>query len=506
MIVTQSSNTLASEDNSIKTPCAEYSLTYEDVQLVRDCIEGEPAIKRGRTKYLKHPNSIDQVSPQQTARYKAYIDGAEFDEIPGTTLSSMLGQMSDGKIEVELPDALAKLEQDIDGDGMPLSGAVEILYSNLLQVKFHILLAEYKGLANVDAESVTLADVKAQNPRAVIKMYNRESLIDWDFRRINGRIQLSLMVLVESATVRGDDLSRRTVKSYLILALDGGGNYYQQKFIENSDGGLARDGDRVQMTDASGQPLKWIPAEIVVDEEWMPGSLPRRPGFLYSTCMKALYKYRVSADYKESLRYMQPTTFTSGWKDGDKALFDELNGRDYIAFGAGVSNNLPEGVTVDIKGLGVESEPYERYFDANDKRARAVGAIINDPSEMREMTATQARIENKNATAVMTMIVRNVESALRRVIVYCGMFEGLWGQDNIEANLDAVTVILPREFLSVTMGQEEINSIVATYNAGLISQDEAIRKLVAGGFTIGDAEEILSELEAQGPAPVANNR
>src|SRR5690606_14268000 len=125
-----------------KTPCVEYNLTYPDVRLVRDCIEGEPAIKREGTLYLKHPNSIDQTSPGQLSRYKAYIDGAEFDEIPGTTLSSMLGQMSEGNIELELPDRLAQLENDIDGDGMPLSGAVEILYSNLLQVKFHILLAE----------------------------------------------------------------------------------------------------------------------------------------------------------------------------------------------------------------------------------------------------------------------------------------------------------------------------------------------------------------------------
>lgn len=491
--------------NILITEHPDYTLMKQEIKAVRDCIEGSPAVKRERTVYLKHPNMIDQTSPQQLARYDAFLDGAEFDEYPATTLTSMLGQMTEGEIECELPERLEYLKNDIDGDGMPLAGAVEDIYSNDLQVKFHILVADYRGLTNVDAEAVTLADVKAQNPRAVIKMYNRESLVDWEFKRINGRMQLSMMVLVEESTERNNLFERKNIKTFLVLALDESGDYYQQKYIRGADV-YVKDGDQVYIKEPNGRPLKWIPHEIVVDQEWPAGSLPRRPGFLYPTCMMSLYRYRMSADYKESLRYMQPTTFTSGWKEGDKALFTELNSRDYIAFGAGVSNNLPDGVTVDIKGLGVESEPYERYFDANDKRARAVGAIISDPAQGADVTATKSMIDNKNATAVMTMIVKNTEAALKRVILYCGMFEGLWSQDAIEVNLDKITLKLPRKFIKVTMSAEEINSVVMAVNNRLISLAEAQRKLVAGGFTIGDAQKILDELDTEAgtvPLPTA---
>lgn len=490
----------------IITEHPDYDRMKPNLKAVRDCIEGEPAIKRERTLYLKHPNMIDKTSPQQVARYDAFLDGAEFDEYPATTLASMLGQMTEGEIEQDMPERLQYLVNDIDGDGMPLSGAVENIYSNTLQVKFHILVAEYKGLANVDAKAVTLADVKAQNPRAVVKMYNRESLIDWEFRRINGRQQLSMMVLVEESVERTNIFTRSSIKTYLLLALDDDGYYYQQKYVRNSDA-IDKDGDPIYVTDQNKNKLKWIPAEIVVDEEWPAGSLPRRPGYLYPTCMMALYRYRMSADYKESLRYMQPTTFTSGWKDGDKALFDELNGRDYIAFGAGVSNNLPDNVTVEIKGLGVECEPYERYFEANDKRSRAVGAIINDPAQGADVTATKSVIDNKNSTAVMSMIVKNTEAGLKRVILYCGMFEGLWSQDAIEASLDQIALKLPREFVAVTMSAEEIRSIRELYLDRLISRAEVQRKLVAGGFTIGDIEQILDELDSEaGAVPLANNQ
>jgi len=490
--------------NILITEHPDYTLMRPEIKAVRDCIEGSPAVKRERTVYLKHPNMIDQTSPQQIARYDAFLDGAEFDEYPATTLTSMLGQMTEGEIEIDLPERLQYLLNDIDGDGMPLAGAVEDIFSNTLQVKFHILLAEYKGLANVDAEAVTLADVKAQNPRAVVKMYNRESLVDWEFKRINGRMQLSLMVLVEESTERTELFSRKSVKTYLVLALDENGHYYQQKYVRGADV-YVKDGDPVYITDPSGQNLSWLPVEIVVDQEWPAGSLPRRPGYLYPTCMMSLYRYRMSADYKEALRFYQPTLCSTGWPDDGAEIFERLNDRKYFAFGVGVDNRLPDGVVPTVIGSTGEMQPYENYFEASDKRARAVGAIINDPAQGADVTATKSVIDNKNSTAVMTMIAKNTEAALKRIIFYCGMFEGLWSQDDIESNLDSITLKLPRKFIKVIMSAEEINSVVAAVNNRLISRAEGQRKLVAGGFTIGDAEKILLELDNEaGSMPLAS--
>jgi len=483
----------------------DYTLMRPNIKAVRDCIEGEPAIKRGRMTYLKHPNMIDQTSPQQLARYDAFLDGAEFDEYPATTLTSMIGQMLEGEIEAELPEALKYLVDDIDGDGMPLSGATENIYSNNLQVKYHILVADYKGLTNVDAEAVSLADIKEQNPRAVIKMYNRESLIDWEFKRVNGRMQLSMMVLVEESTERSNLFARRNVKTYLVLALDENGDYYQQKYVRDTDVYI-KDGEPVYIKEPSGAPLKWIPAEIVVDEEWPAGSLPRRPGYLYPTCMMALHRYRQSAAYKEAMFVMQPTLFSRKWTAEDMEIFKQLNGRDYIAFGPMVANILPNEAEIEIVSPEQKFDYFENYFEASDKRARAVGAIISDPAQGADVTATKSVIDNKNSTAVMSMIVKNTEAALRRVILYCGMLEGLWGQDNIEANIEQIQLKLPREFVAVTMTAEEINSVIAALNNRLISLAEAQRKLVAGGFTIGKAEQILAELDTEaGGMRVAQN-
>lgn len=480
----------------IFTEHEQYTRAKPWLKMVRDSIEGEPTIKWHRTIYLKHPNAIDQDSSQQRARYEAYLDGAEFKGFPAETEKNMLGRMLDGKPSIDLPEGIAHIENNSDGDGMPLNGAIEVCYKNLLEAKFYILLAEFQGLADVDTNQLSVADLQELSPLATIKHYTRESLIDWDFRRINGVMQLSLMVLVEQGDVRDPvTLTKENVKSYLVLALDEDGKYYQQKYIEG--GGEAQKHGDPKYPEVDGKKLTWIPAEIVVDEETPAGKIPEGMGYLGPICAAALYRYRVSADYKEALRLIQPTLFTAGWKSDDWDLFKTLNERDYLAFGAGVSNNLPDGVTVEVTGLGVTTEPFLEYFKLNEREARALGAKIDDPTDQKAMSATQAAIMNAQSTAVMRNIVNNTEQSLRRVISYCAMFQGLWASDAVESNLEQIQISLPKDF-GVRISPEEIMSVIQSVQAGIISKAEGTRKLVAGGFTVGEVEQIMMEIEGQG--------
>lgn len=475
----------------IFTPNKQYSLWAQSVKAVRDTIEGETKIKSEGLLYLRHPDMIDQTSKQAQNRYSAYILGAEFDEYASRTERSMLGRMTSGSHEIELPDGITYLEQNSDGDGLPLSSMVELIYKNLLEVKFHILLAEMQSLAGLDIENISVADLKALNPIATIKSYTRESLIDWDFNRANGVMQLTKMVLRELHK----DESENVKTTYLVLGLDDVG-YYQQKFVGDNKGEFSADGDR-HYPSVGGLPLKWIPAQIVCDEAFAAGHIPSGLGFLGPIASCAMAGYRVSADYKESLRYMQPTTFTSGWKQNDKELFGELNGRDYIAFGVGVSNNLPDGVTVDVVGLGVQSEPYERFFVANEKKARALGAVF--PSDTQNQSATGASIDDANATAAMVSIVNNTEAAIKRCASYCAMFMGLWSPDAAEDNLDQIQINLFGDFGKKKLDPQEQQAIRDNVMSGMYSKDEGLRLLIAGGATISDAETINDELEQQGP-------
>ena len=484
---------------------AQYDRTLPDVEMVRDCIEGESKIKYETTKYLTHPDMIDSASEQAKARYKAYIRGAEFDEYPSDTERSMLGAMTKGIANIDLPEKLAYLEENADGDGMPLTGLQELCYKNLLEVKFHILVAEMASLQSVGAEEVeriSQADLNKLNLRASIKSYCRESLVDWDFERINGVMQISLLVFKEVECVRDKDtLGTIEQESRLILGLDDEGYYYQSKTIIGKDGELSIE-DKLY-PEVGGQKLSWVPVEIVVDEEMPAGKIPAATGYLHSVCSAALSRYIVSADEKEAMRHMQPTTFTRGWSQGDLELFRELNGgREYIAFGTGVSNNLPRDVEVDIKGLGAETEPFERYYERSDKKLASFGANIGGDSQQAK-TATQAASEASKRVAVMNSIANNSERAIKRMISYCGMFMGLWKPEAVEDALKAFEVKFQREFATLKMLPEEVAQIINLANAAIYSKDEAVRMLVDGGFSVSKAEDILAEVEQQAPMPNA---
>lgn len=483
----------------IFTENTQYSNAKPYLKLVRDAVEGEPAIKRETTVYLKHPNAIDKTSPAQKLRYECYIDGAEFDGFPAETESGMLGQMLSGDIDYEFPDKIDYLFQDSDGDGIGIEGAAELIYRNLLEAKYHFLLAEYVGLTGLNTESLSVADIKKIKPRASIKHYDRESLIDWEFARINGVMQLTLAVLCESATTRDDELKKTEVKSYLVLALDENGDYHQKKYVQQttatSGTEYVQDGVEIYPM-VGGRRLKWIPCQIVVDSQIQAGKMPSGLGYLYPICALSLYRYRVSADHKEALRLMQPTTFTRGWKDGDKELFKEINGRDYIAFGAGVANNLPEGVEVDIQGLGVETEPFNTYYEQSELKIKALGGKIDTGKDGQAITATESASNSARNTAVMDKIVRNTEAALKRMVVYCGMFEGLWGADAIEENLDKITLNLPKDF-GIKLTGEQVTSVLSAVTAGVIPKEEGTKILAQGKFTVSNVDELLSQLETQ---------
>ena len=316
-------------------------------------------------------------------------------------------------------------------------------------------------------------------------------------------MQVSLLVFEEDECTRDKEtLASSKQTSRLILGLDAEGYYYQKKMILG-DGGEYRT-EEPFYPKVGGQKLSWIPVEIVVDEETPAGKIPAATGYIRSVCAASLYRYRVSADEKESIRHMQPTTFTGKWHQGDLELFKELNGRDYIAFGSGVSNNLPNDVEVDIKGLGAETEPFEKYYARSDRKLASFGANVGGDSQQTK-TATQAAGEASKRVAVMNSIANNTERAIKRMVAYCGMFMGKWAPDAVEDAIKTFEVKFKLEYSKQTISPEAVGQIISLVNSAIYSKDEAVRMLVEGGFSVSSAVDIMDELEQQGPMPVQSS-
>jgi len=402
----------------------------------------------------------------------------------------MIGKMRIHDATLTVPEQVNYIVTDADGDGLPLLDAIEFAANNILQMKYHALVVDYQGLGDVDLKAVSIADAREANIRSSIKQYARENIVNWHFDRVNGAMQLAWIMLLE----RGSDFNEETythedIESYLILALDEEGNYYQQKVVYAS--GKKEEGERNYVT-VNGQAMKWLPVIFAADEQIPPSMLPNQIGFIGAICDLTLQKYRVSAYYKETQRNLTPTVFTSGWQVGDLEQFKILNGRDYIATGGVVVNNLPEGVTVDIKSPAAEMTDFQWYFGKADERILSMGGASK---REQVMTATEAEIYAAEQNSMLTSIADNLEKSFKKAITYCMMFEGLIAPEQVELETEEIVIALPRDFASPKLDVEEVKALFEAYMQGLKTKEQVVTMLANGGWDYQTAEETLNQLE-----------
>jgi len=467
------------------TPNKHYSLMAPQLSEIRLAVKGAFFVKQEGASLLPHPSAVDTTSDLQKMRYKQYLSGAEFPEYTKTTLKAMISKMKLQDTFIELDSRLEYLIEDCDGDGTSLKGLAESCVNNILPVGWHFLLSDYQGLSSVGLDEVSIEDVEKANPRATIKQYSRENVLQWFFARKHGRMQLTYVLLRECGTeVDGDSFSEIDVTSYLRLGVDEQG-YYQQK-ITYGEGGV-KEGDRNYVS-VNNAPLQFIPYEIVSDAELTPGEFPIDTGYLTSIVDQSYFRYRVSASYKEALANLLPTLNVYGVTPQDWEDFKTTNARDYMASGSMTPNIFSnENTKVELLETNMSLQQFKEYFFDNTAMVRANGGIFNSDAT-NDRTATEVINEAEISVSVLTPIANSTQSGIERSILYCGMFEGIYQVENLESSLDDVVVNLPREFAARKLTVEEAKEYRENYALGVLSLDTYKKVMAAGGWPIEDDE------------------
>lgn len=478
-------------------PDKNLAVMLPEVLKMRTVIKGAPFIKAAEQTYLPSPNEVDNTSAQAKSQYAKYKAGAEFDEYTTQTLQSMLGKLNLDDFTPELDSGIDYLINDVDGDGCTLKALTENLASNILGVKWHICAVDYQGLQGVALEDLSKAEAAELNPRAKIKQYSRESVVKAYFSTINGRKQLSFIMLLECGeTYDQETYETKKIESFLILALDAGGNYYQQKVVKTDKGALKEGGrDYVTLTSAN-LPLKFIPIQIVSDAD-VCHELPQKLGFLNPIADICLHRYNVSADYKEALRKFVPTTDVFGMNDNDVEMFETVNGRKYRAIGQ--TNLWPTGeIRIETTSTEGSLVSFETYDQTSKDKIRSIGGSVPEYSQG-DTSATEALINSAEQNANLNPLVSGIETSMKKLIAYCAMFEGITTQDNVNDYAESVMFDMPRDFSKVSPNTEAGRFVIEMVNSRLMSQEQATKKLIALGWHEGDLEDIMAELDSIEP-------
>ena len=465
---------------------SDLALTESHLMSIRDAVKGSPFVKEKRTTYLKNPNQLTDDT------YNAYIDRAEFDGFTNQTLTSMLGRMKINDMTADL-GSIDYIVQDADGNGLSLEGSIECAAKNILQAKWQIAVVDYRGLTGVDVNSLSAQDLEDANARPVIKQYTRESVLKRYFSVVNGVKQLSFLMLHEQQEELNQfSFQKETVDTYLILALDEDGNYYQQKIIDGDNGQEV--GEREIIT-INNEPLKFIPAVILSDTE-VENELPLSFGFLSPISDICYYRYGISAEYKYYLSRLAPTINIMGMTEHDQEVFQSVNGRKFYAIGGVNQFGNPE-TNITIDGIEGKTQPYEKYMSDSEDKARSLGAVI--PSDSTAKTATEVGINYAEQNAVLNPLVNNLESGYKWLISYCAMFDGVTSVDSVDDYVNDVDIDMARDFETVVLDPQVPAALSGLVMSGLETKRGAVETLIKLGWSQGDAETKVSELINEPP-------
>lgn len=398
------------------------------IELVRDCIAGEPVIKARRQKYLPIPNAdsqrqLGEGTGVKDDRYQAYLTRANFYNVTGRTLQGLIGQVFHKDPSTEFPSEIEFFKGDVDGSGMSISQQAKSTLADVLAVGRGGLLADFPPIP--EGEVVTLADIQSRRVRPRVIFIDAERIINWRTENYGGETFLSMLTIAESKVVSDDGFEFKTEPRWRVYRIENGAVTVtiwkknenrtsagpQEDYIVDPDGG-----GPFALKDNAGRPFIRIPFEFVGAENNDP-SFDESP--LAPIALINVAHYRNSADLEESSFLTgQPTLVLSGVQEAwaDKYLKGgvQLGSRGGILLNQGANGQL------------LQAEPNnlpKELMKHKEEQMKALGAKLIEPGQIKG-TATEAAIEEASESSVLSSAAKNVSTAYERAIFHASKWIG----------------------------------------------------------------------------------
>ena len=470
--------------DTIISPLAE---VLPDYKLIRDCVNGQRAIKKAKGAYLPTPDPTD-TSVAGLARYDTYLGRAVFYGVTGRTLRGLVGLVFDKDPALEIPEMLRPLIADISGSGMTLDEQAEESLSDNVALGRTGLLTDYP----VTEGPVTRAEALAGNILPTIVRYKAEDIINWRQRRIGARLQTTLVVLREDAVVDDDGFSEELETHYRVLRIDAAGNYTVA--IYDPSGNVTT---RTPL-DGKGLPFKEIPFEFVGAEDNTPKV--NRPPLLDLANLNIAH-FRNSADYEESVFMLgQPTPVFAGltkqWVDEVMTTErDDGHGvkrkESAVYLGARGAVSLPEGGTATLLQVAPNTLAFEA-MKHKEEQMLAIGAKLVENTGTQQ-TATEATIDSVMDNSVLATAARNVSKAYVRCLQWALQF--MTGEQVKDDNI--IDYKLSTDFAACMLTAQDRENIVGMWIKRAITFEEMRWNLKRTGTAYEDDETAKASIASE---------
>jgi hypothetical protein len=426
---------------------------------------GEDAVKSAGVRYLPRLDS------QTDEEYDAYKERGSFFNATSRTAEGYVGLIFRRPPFLKMPEeksalglALSTFHNDADMLGTPLVSYAKNLVNEIISV----------GRAG------TLIDWEDEvENRVYACLYATENILNWRVERINGRNITTMVVLYEPSGAHpspgkdGDGFVTMTREQIRVLRLLPGEKVPEsrkqpysctveiwqrpEKKTRNEKNDWRLVETRVPLR--LGKPLPLIPFVFHGPRHSQP-SVEKLP--LADIIAVNLDHYRLDADYKHGVHF---TALPTAWVSG----FDKASSLRIGSSTAWVTET-PGATAGFLEFTGQGLMTFERAMDRDERLLAVLGSRLLEGQKKVGETAQAIELRQSGENSILGNVAVNVSASLTQVLRWAYWWNSTEESPDDVTN-EQVLVELNTDFSTKGMSAQEIQAIVAAWQAGAISRD-----------------------------------
>lgn len=442
---------------------------------IRDCMTGTDRVKSKTTRYLPLPDPVCNSANDE--RYKSYLMGAYFINLPARTVRAFSGLVQRKEHDIELITPLEYMYEDADGNGASLQQMIGYALDECETLgNFGILtkmpIANEVNKSNEDAFMPTLS------------IYDEEQIINW--RVTNGKLSMVVLLEADEVPKPTDMFETQIVATYRVLYIGEDSKLHEDLYkgqerdaiindfyADDYYSGIVSVGDLWEITKTTYNERTEIPFTFC-------GAISNEPGLdpspIENICDFALKMYQVSADEMLNVHNASGGVLTIN-SILDKDRWEEMNGSTDINVNFGAVH-LGEGGSMSYVQAN-EAKMINDVMTRLMELAIAQGAQVIMPNNQ-DKTATEARIDQGANLSQLGQIAQNIGQAFTWSI---NMAARMINQP--EDNL----VKLNQEFFSEKLSAEDMRAWSELIMRGHATETDLRRDMRKGGRIDSDRKD-----------------
>lgn len=429
------------DDVTVKHP--EYSATFSQWERSRDCFEGQDSLRAKNTKYIPALRA-HHVFDDGSAEYTEYRDRALFFNAVRRTVFGLAGSIFQKTPEVDAPDAMEKLLDDIT---LTDTSAEEVMATATREA---VLIGRYGVLV----EYSTTKDSQKARPYWVT--YDAEEITNWRVEDIDGDPTLTMVEVREVALEpsKNNRFLLEPAAVYRILELVDG-VYTQTTWKEAQPGGKRFVAGETITPKRRGETIPFIPFVFIGAISTTPDV--ERPPLLDLVDVN-LSHFQNSADLENGLHCLGlPQMVLTGATatEGDPVPLGSAN----VIF-------LPQGGTASL--LQADGERFgalERSLDRKKKDMATLGARMLEEQTGGAETATAVSMRHAGEHATLRSVAGVIERAFTQLMQYTIWWAGFDKMpDDVKTSVE-----FNKDFYTTPLAAGDLQALVAALQAESIS-------------------------------------